>query len=243
MLTQIKLQEIKQGKKIRDCAERTWGWATPAGIFRVSRRVDEFIHYLNTDKKSKVLEIGCGTGIFTNNFYQRGICPIGIDISLDLLKKAKERNPRIIFIQADAENLPFKENVFDFVLGISVLHHLAIRDALKSIKSVLKAGGKIIFSEPNGINPQIFFQKRIDRIKKLVLDTPFESAFSRWQIENTLSTSGFEQISARPYEFLHPLTPKIFINFIRRIEYCIERIPFIKEMGGSLLIFAKKKSK
>jgi hypothetical protein len=105
---------------------------------------------------------------------------------------------------------------------------------------VLKPNGAIIFSEPNGTNPQIFLQKRIGWIKRRLLDTPTETAFFRWRLAKVLRQSGFTQISVKPFEFLHPLTPGFLINLIKRIEHRMERFWFIREISGSLLIFAKK---
>lgn len=240
METKIKSQEKEHGKKIQSQADKILGWDTPAGVFRASRRLKGFLKYLALAKKNKVLEIGCGTGAFTTLFCMNGIIPIAIDISYDLLKKAKNKNPNIIFIQADAENLPLKKNVFDCVLGVSILHHLNVNSALKGIRAVLTDGGLIIFSEPNMANPQIFLQKRIRWLKRIMNDTPSETAFFRWRLEKTLKQNGFLCISINPFEFLHPYTPRRFIPVIARLQRYLERIPIVREIAGSLFIVARK---
>ena len=240
METKIKHQERAHGEKIQSKADEIWGWDTAAGLFRSRRRLKEFLQCLASAKKEKVLEIGCGTGVFTRLFCQNGIKPIAVDISHDLLRKAKDKNPDVFFIQADAENLPFKENVFDCVLGVSILHHLNINSALKCIRAVLVDGGSMAFSEPNMANPQIFLQKRIRWLKKILNDTPSETAFFRWELKKTLEQNGFSQIYIYPFEFLHPLTPVPFICFIKKLERWLERAPIFKEIAGSLLIYSKK---
>jgi len=171
-----------------------------------------------------------------------GIKPIAVDISYGLLKKARKRNANIIFIQADAENLPFKDNVFDYVLGVSILHHLNLRSALKSIRSVLIDNGSMIFSEPNMANPQIFLQKKIGWLKRILNDTPDETAFFRWKLRQHLEQNGFSHIHIFPFEFLHPFTPAFLVHFIKRLELYLENIPIFKEIAGSLLISSKKLS-
>lgn len=240
METIRKFQEKAHGRKIQSKADKIWGWDTPAGVFRSTRRLNEFLQYLTLAKRTKVLEIGCGTGVFTNLFYKNGITPIAIDISYDLLRKAKNKNHNIFFIQADAENLPFKENTFDCVLGVSVLHHLNTNSAFKAIRAVLTDGGSIIFSEPNMANPQIFLQKRISWLKRMLRDTPNETAFFRWKLKKTLEQNGFSQVYIYPFEFLHPLTPVPLIYFIKKLERCLERTPIFREIAGSLLICSKK---
>lgn len=237
---QVKKQEIEQGEKIKQVADRVWGWNTQAGTLRAKRRVKEFLRYFDLRENKRILEVGCGTGIFTEFFCQIQVKPIAVDISYDLLQEAMERNPNIIFIQADAENLPFKVNVFDCVFGVSILHHLDISAALRSIKAVLKNNGVIIFSEPNMLNPQIFLQKRIPLLKRFMLDTPAETAFFRWRLKKILELNGFKQINIHPFEFLHPFIPKCLINFVKKLELHLEGTPFIREIAGSLLIFAEK---
>jgi SAM-dependent methyltransferase len=240
MEEKIKLQEKEQGRRIQYDADKVWGWSTPAGILRANRRLKEFLPYLGPERHNRILEIGCGTGIFTNLFYHNGITPVAIDISYDLLKKAKNRNPELILIQADAENLPFKKNVFGCVLGVSVLHHLNINPVLENIRAVLRDEGIMIFSEPNMANPQVFLQKRLGWLKKLMHDTPSETAFLRWHLKMVLRVNGFSCIGIRPFDFLHPLTPRCVIPIITMLQQYLERVPIIKEIAGSLLIAARK---
>jgi len=236
-----KFQERVHGRIIQNNADRIWGWGTASGKFRVNRRIEEFLRYLRPERNKRVLEIGCGTGVFTACFYENGLRPVAVDISYDLLKKAKDQSPHVVFIQADAENLPFKEDIFDYVIGVSVLHHLNINAVLKSIRSVLRGGGMVIFSEPNMVNPQIFLQKSTGWLKKMMNDTPTEAAFCRWRLKAVLRKKGFCRISIYPFEFLHPLTPKSLIGCVRKAERCLEHIPLMREIAGSLLMTARKK--
>ena len=79
--------EIIHGKKLseRD-PESTWGWGTSAGILRARRRASLISSFACISSKSKVLEIGCGSGFFTKMFAQSGANITAIDISHDLLK-------------------------------------------------------------------------------------------------------------------------------------------------------------
>ena len=235
-----KKQEILHGKAISLDAENIWGWTTPAGNLRGERRVDEILKRLGLDNKLKILEIGCGTGFFSSKFKKRGIEPICLDISMDLLNHAKNKGSNLNFIQADAENLPFKDNTFDAIIVISVLHHLDIKVALTAFKNALKKDGLIIFSEPNMLNPQIFLQKNIPFLKKMAGDTPTETAFFRWSLKKPLKKLGFSRIEIKPFDFMHPAIPIGLISLFKPITELFEKIPVIKELSGSLIIFAKK---
>ncbi|NJK86317.1 MAG: class I SAM-dependent methyltransferase [Bacteroidales bacterium] len=170
--------EIAHGKFLLEKgAGEIWNWESPAGKERWKRRVNMLTgHITSTDQ---VLELGCGTGYFTRELVKTGASITAIDISPDLLEEAKknvtEKNAR--FIQDNAYAMNFESNSFNTVVGSSVLHHLELSKALPEIYRVLKPGGKLFFTEPNMMNPQIALQKNIPYIKKLAGDSPDETAF------------------------------------------------------------------
>jgi len=98
-----------------------------------------------------ILEIGVGTGKNLPHYNTKANVT-GIDLSPKMLEKAKEKlkklNKKFNLLQMDAQNLKFKDNSFDYVVGSFVL--CSIPDpikALKEIKRVSKPKGKIIFIE------------------------------------------------------------------------------------------------
>ncbi len=58
--------EIKHGKYLADGgAEAIWNWDSPAGKKRAQRRAELIVKHAKIKKTDKILEIGCGTGLFT----------------------------------------------------------------------------------------------------------------------------------------------------------------------------------
>ncbi|MBI4042667.1 MAG: methyltransferase domain-containing protein, partial [Deltaproteobacteria bacterium] len=248
---QDKYKEIEQGKKIAEKAEFLWGWDTPAGRLRAQRRARMVIEKGNIEPGKKVLEIGSGTGLFTEYFAKTGAHVHGIDLSPDLIERAKARfkNPppkatisipspsmgegqgegespfSIDLRVADAEKIPYPDNTFDVVAGICVLHHLNLDQVLPEIHRVLKPGGKFIFSEPNMLNPQILLQKNVLPLKRLMGDTDDETAFVRWKLASQLRLQGYDQVQIENFDFLHPWTPKPLIPLIKGVEGVAEHIP------------------
>jgi len=179
--------EILHGEKICSNAEEIWGWSSPAGKKRADRRAQYFIQYGNIQSNQNILEIGCGTGIFTEKISKQGSKITAIDLSEDLLKRAKSKNiPNCHFEQGDAHQLKYQNESFDVVIGSSILHHLDVQTVLNEIYRVLKNNGKLVFAEPNMLNPQIMIQKNIPFIKKWLGDSPDETAFFRWPMEKVL---------------------------------------------------------
>jgi 2-polyprenyl-3-methyl-5-hydroxy-6-metoxy-1,4-benzoquinol methylase len=80
-------------------------------------------------KRAKILDVGCGTGLASVPFLNEDYTVIGIDISREMVKRAKMRIPpkekdRHLFMVADAENIPCKEDSFDVGIGMGILHHV-----------------------------------------------------------------------------------------------------------------------
>ena len=76
---------------------------------------------------SLVLDVGCGTGMFFNFMSEKIQSAVGIDISRELLKLAKKRIKNLCnvsLVLADADNLPFREAVFDYIFVFTVLQNM-----------------------------------------------------------------------------------------------------------------------
>lgn len=233
--------EIKHGVfLVENGAGEIWNWESPAGKLRWERRVKMLTKHIKPE--DKVLELGCGTGYFTREIIKTGASVVAIDISPDLLAVAKKNinNSNISFCEENAYQMTFSEEYFDSVIGSSVLHHLDVEKAVSEIYRVLKPNGFIAFTEPNMMNPQIALQKNIPWLKRKLGDSPDETAFFRWQIIRLLKKYNFRQIEVIPFDFLHPAIPSRLINPISAMGYFIEKIPFIKEIAGSIYINAIK---
>ena len=105
---------------------------------------------------------------------------------------------------------------------------------------MLKNGGILSFAEPNMLNPQIAIQKNIPWVKRRLGDSPDETAFVRWKLLRLLEEAGFGDVYIRPFDWLHPLTPRPLIPIVKTIERAVEAIPLLREFSGSLYIKAKK---
>ena len=232
-------RERQHGHVILATGEANWGWRTPAGQIRKARRDALLSAPVPGLAEPRVLEVGCGTGTFTSVLSQAFSNLTAIDVSDVLLEEAKKRTPRADFRNEDVHRMSFPDASFDLVVGCSVLHHLDWNLAVREIARILRPGGRIRFSEPNMLNPQVALQKTWGWLKKRLGDSPDESAFTPGQIRRSLEGAGFVEIEARAYEFLHPSTPRPLIGGIIAVESLLEKTP-LRAIGGSIRVEARK---
>ncbi len=243
MQTNRAKNEIEHGKFLNSVdTELTWGWGSFAGQYRARRRSQMLAETTDLKSGKKSLEIGCGTGMFTETFASTGAEIIAVDISSPLLEKAKNRinwGDNVQFIEKNFEDCEVN-GPFDIILGSSILHHLEVERSLSKIFNMLKPGGVVAFAEPNMLNPQICLQKNIPWLKRLMGDSPDETAFIRWKLASLLSELGFINIQITPFDWLHPSTPKALTPAVSILGRIFEKIPIVKEFSGSLLIRANR---
>jgi 2-polyprenyl-3-methyl-5-hydroxy-6-metoxy-1,4-benzoquinol methylase len=234
-------REIEHGKFLsRRDPEWIWGWGTPAGRARAKRRAGLIACGARLGPNLRVLEIGCGTGMFTEMFAQTGCSIVAVDISASLLKQAETRGlpkANVRFLRKRFEDCDV-DGPFDAAIGSSILHHLELNDALPKIHDVLKPGGIISFAEPNMLNPQVFAERKFRRLFPHV--SPDETAFVRWTLKRTLRKAGFRDIAIVPFDWLHPCVPRQLIGLVSAIERVVERAPLLREFSGSLHIRAAR---
>lgn len=236
-------KEIKHFSELSETQEDTWyGNKTGAGQRRIDIRLDLVRQILNPCPGQRILEVGCGHGLFTERLIHLEAKVYPFDLCFPLISAANKRkgNHRVHYNVASAHLLPFKTNSMDYVVGNAILHHLNVQTALNECFRVLKSGGSILFFEPNMVNPQNALSKNIPFLKKLFQESPEETAFFRWSIKKQIEEAGFKNIRVTPFDFLYPLTPTSFIHLIEKIGNVLEKIPLIKEIAGSLILFGKK---
>ncbi|HPB29939.1 MAG TPA: class I SAM-dependent methyltransferase [Candidatus Sumerlaeota bacterium] len=104
-------------------------------------------------KGKRILEMGCGAGYMTRVLLEKGAQVSAIDISAEAIHKLTEQFKQYIPAQLnaspmDACQLQFPDDTFDFVFGVSILHHVDLMTAAGEIRRVLKPGGRGLFTEP-----------------------------------------------------------------------------------------------
>jgi len=236
-------REIQHHREIAHQAETIWNWDSPSGRRRADRRASIFVERGGLAPGRRALELGCGTGIFLEKVAPAGARIVGLDLSADLLARARARlvaAPNVVLHRGDAERMPYATSSFDTVYGSSVLHHLDLDRALGEVFRVLRPGGRCVFAEPNILNPQVAIMFHLGLTKRYFGVSPDERAFSRFRALRALKAAGFAAAGVEPFDFLHPATPQALCDVVDRVGRAIERVPLLREIAGSFVVRARR---
>lgn len=109
---------------------------------------------LKLEPGMKVLDVGCGTGIFSMKLAERGCIVTGIDVSEEMLavaqRKVAEKKLSISFLKMNATELAFEDGAFDVVLAMAAVEFIEDTDrAMKEMFRVVKDCGQVLIGTIN----------------------------------------------------------------------------------------------
>ncbi len=183
-------------------------WSQFTGEFeeRQSRVVGNEILFLmkkellKENNLGRVLELGCGTGLFTDSLQERSTKVVATDFSDEMIAFAQQKRgdlKNVEFRKADALNLEFKDNSFDSVFMANLIHVIGNAEkAIQESKRVLEKGGQLIITS-FAINEMNFFSRMFMGIRYIkTFGKPSDEATrektTKKSVENLLVKNGFE---------------------------------------------------
>lgn len=213
---------------------------------RSKRRCDMIVSEMEIKPDTCILEIGCGTGEIANFVALKTKAQvIGTDICVPFIEQARKMHnlPNLSFdVLNFNEPETLKGKKFDYIIGNGILHHLYyhLDEALVNIRFLLKEGGKLIFLEPNLINPYCYFIFSFPFLRKKAKLEPDEMAFTRNFIKKKLKEAGYSSSHVEYKDFLLPFIPGPLIKPVIAIGDVIEKIPGLNRMTQSIFIVGNK---
>jgi ubiquinone/menaquinone biosynthesis C-methylase UbiE len=165
---------------------------------RVEKRIMQGL-LADFGESRSLLDVGCGTGHFTEWFASLGLSVVSMDRLPSALTFAQCRRPDCPFMLADASRLPFSDAAFDVVALVTVLEFLDIpEEALREAGRVARHG--LLLGVLNSLSP-VALWRRVRRAEA------YRRArfFSPGQLERLLRTSlGSRPIAIRWRTGLYP---------------------------------------
>ncbi|MDP2918915.1 MAG: methyltransferase domain-containing protein [Dehalococcoidia bacterium] len=139
-----------------DWPARYDGWfETPIGKAVRTYEAEMIGELLSPEPGEKVLDAGCGTGVFTLDVLAAGARVVGLDISGPMLGIARKKTEGYPFsaIQGDMLCLPFRDGYFDKAVSITALEFIAdARSAVDELFRVTRPGGRVVVATLNSLS-------------------------------------------------------------------------------------------
>ncbi|MBN2517713.1 MAG: methyltransferase domain-containing protein, partial [Candidatus Altiarchaeota archaeon] len=162
-----------------EIAERPIVYLNPA-VYRMSmflrhggwyrERLDKTIELLNLEPGIRVLEVGCGYGIFSKRLIDRGVDLTAIDVDDRCINKLYKQHGGI-FQKGDVSALEFEDESFDRVVMFDVLHHVAKSEkAVDEMYRILKPSGYAIIWEGSEALVEDYIAPKLGSLLVRVLD-------------------------------------------------------------------------
>jgi ubiquinone/menaquinone biosynthesis C-methylase UbiE len=106
--------------------------------------LEKLIRLLHVGSDSVILDMGCGTGNYTDALRRVAKSVIGIDLSIGMLEQARAKFTDLLLICGDVTSMPFKPESFDAAFAVQVLHHVKEKELfLTEAYRVLRKGAGI----------------------------------------------------------------------------------------------------
>ena len=162
-MTNINQSKIKKATKVFNSVFNKYDIMNDLmslGIHRLWKQ--RFIEWMNPKKDDRLIDMAAGTGDIANAFLRR-IKNQGhvscVDPNKLMIEKGKKKLKHLNNIQwhiSSAENLPFKDNIFDiYSVSFGVRNFSDTQKALREAHRVLKSGGRFICLEFSKVENEI----------------------------------------------------------------------------------------
>jgi phosphatidylethanolamine/phosphatidyl-N-methylethanolamine N-methyltransferase len=179
-------------------------------IFHPGRKTA--IEHLHMRPGNRILEVGVGTGL-SLSMYPSTVKVVGIDLSNEMLEKAREQAKELpqveALLQMDAQKMTFEDNSFDKVVAMYVATVVPdVGEFYREIKRVCKPGGEIIFLNHFQNKNQVI-RRAEHLIQPLARYLGFHPDFP---MEEFINRTGFEVTTAVPVNLLDYWTVLVGIN-------------------------------
>jgi ubiquinone/menaquinone biosynthesis C-methylase UbiE len=251
----------EQKKRVTAYFDESKGWQ--GGLYfseesyfaRVINRRKEYaldmIRSLPDLKVGKVLDIGCGSGVYLQEFFAMGFDCYGLDISQEMVETcenllgAKEHPDRVHVARGEVEHLPYKDEEFDLVICIGVLGYL-LRDerALAELKRIVKPGGYLLVNLTNMYSSSDFDFVLRKKIKRLLFGAlpekdalPSYAMPNEWMLKNrkfhfkSYNLGMYEPMIEHPnYRKVDAMTYGFEFRLLRRLKFIPESFLFRLEL-------------
>jgi dolichol-phosphate mannosyltransferase len=231
-------------REMEQTREAYWGRYPGTSPTKLRWRALTVRHAFHIVPGERILELGAGGGLWTAHLTDvlRGENEITAAVFDNAFaqKLAAQQLPKVTVVDIRKLARDLEPESFDYVVGTAIICHDRYGENLRALHSLLKPGGQLLFFEANFWNPQVFVKSVVRPVGQWAGNAECQIGMRKWHLLQEASRSGFTEVEVIPYDILHPRLPPKLIPAIRSTAYFLERVPAVRELCGTLYIWAKK---
>ncbi|WP_096440126.1 MULTISPECIES: class I SAM-dependent methyltransferase [Bacillaceae] len=145
----------------------------------------------------EILDAACGTGNYTLALEIKGCTMTGVDVSEEMLRKARSKSEDIRWIQSDIRECRFHGKRFDGVTCILSIHHFEdLSSSIKNLYHVLKSGGRLVIFTST---PEQMANYWLNAYFPEMMEKSMEQMPSFEMVSSALTRAGFFSVETEPF--------------------------------------------
>ncbi len=220
-------------------------------------RMQRFWHYIRLKESAilldatatdSILDIGCGSGLFSSIIAtEKKATVLGIDSNQDAIAfcQSNYKLTNLSFEEHTTDEINFPENTFDKIVLLEVIEHITKEQAivlLKKIAAWLKPGGSLVISTPNKRSLWPIIEFLMDKLKlaPTMNKEQHEILYNRKQLKKLVEEAGLITKAESTILFLSPWMS--IINWKLGLYFHKLEMKFNTRLGSLLLHSFKKKN-
>jgi len=212
--------------------QETW-LKTEAGRAAFQLQKNLALGMIKPQPRERLLDVGCGSGLYLQSFRQEGVYVTGLDPSVSVLDRARKHlGPGVDLFQGEADDSPFEDNEFDIVLLIMVLDHADNPETVLA-EAFRVARSRVFVGTLNGFSLTAMSQ-RIRGIMKPDFDTRVRY-ITPWRLLSMVSE--LTDTSQTKWRTVHSLPPSLSHKLA---AFESQRLVQLNPCGTFLGLVAKK---
>lgn len=190
-------------------------------------------------RSKRILDIGCGDGVYTRAIQQFGQPKtlIAGDVAEQAVRVAQQNNVgrNIRYIINSAYELPFAEKSFDIAILRGVLHHLD--QPQKALAEALRVAQTVWVIEPNGYNPGL---KLLEKVSPYHI-AHGEKSYPPHQLDTWITQLGGHVTTRKWAGFVPMFCPDGVARLMKTLEPIVEHTPLVNRIASAVYVFTAER--
>jgi ubiquinone/menaquinone biosynthesis C-methylase UbiE len=191
-------------------------------------------------KTGKLLDVGCGTGLYWPVLSKYADEVAGIDSSVSMIEEAQRlvraknlhnMTPRV----QNSTQIGFPDSHFDVVMCVDSLHHIPrLKTAIREFHRVLKPRGRFLAVEPNMFNPLMFLAHLIPPEERYGVVRSFAPILRK------LFNPYFNSIQFRYVNYVASADSEMELRRVQSIGRLLVKLPLLRRLSLRQTLSMKK---